>query len=316
MENKIKLGISSCLLGEKVRFDGGHKLNRYLRDTLGQYVEYVPVCPEVECGLPVPRESMRLVGDATAPRLITSRTNVDHTERMVNWSQEKVQQLEAEDLCGFIFKSSSPSSGMERVKVYNEKKIPAKKGIGIFARAYMDHFPLYPVEEEGRLNDPRLRENFIVRIFTFKRWRAVLAQRESRGQVIKFHTQHKMLMLAHSEKHCREMGKLLANPKAFSLPELYSRYQELLLDGLRFKTTIRKNVNVLQHALGFFKKILSADEKQELLEIIELYRNQYVPLIVPITLINHYTRKYEQPYLKEQCYLAPHPIELQLLNHV
>ena len=316
METKIKLGVSSCLLGEKVRYDGGHKLNRYVRDTLGQYIEYVPVCPEVECGLPTPRETMRLVGDPYSPRLVTSRTNIDHTERMLKWAAEKVKELEAENLCGFIFKSKSPSMGMERVKLYNKGGMPEKKGVGLFARAYMEHFPLYPVEEEGRLHDPRLRENFIVRIFAFKRWREVSALRKSRGNVVKFHTGHKMLMLAHSEKHCREMGKLVADPKAVSLQELYDRYQELLLAGLQLKTSVRKNVNVLHHALGFFKKDLTADEKKELLEIIDLYHKEFVPLIVPITLINHYTRKYNQPYLKEQHYLSPHPVELQLRNHV
>lgn len=316
MEEKIRLGISTCLLGEKVRYDGGHKLDRYLRDTLGEYVEYVPVCPEVECGLPTPRESMRLVGDPNAPRLMTARTNVDHTDLMIEWAKIRVKQLEEENLCGFIFKSKSPSSGMERVKVYNSKNMPEKIGTGLFARAYMDHFPLYPVEEEGRMHDPRLRENFIVRIFTFKRWRDLISQRKSRGSLVDFHTKHKMLILAHSEKHFRAMGKLVGNPKEHTIKVLYEKYQELLLESLCYKTTTRKNVNVLQHAMGYFKKILSPDEKKELLEIIENYRNGYVPLIVPITLINHYTRKYDQPYLKEQYYLTPHPVELKLRNHV
>src|SRR5512135_1105890 len=151
---KIKLGISTCLLGEKVRYDGGHKLDRFLTETLGQYVEYVPVCPEVECGLPVPRESMHLQGDPDSPRLITSRTKQDFTDRMLHWARNRVAELEKEALCGFIFKSDSPSSGMERVKVYNDKGIPSKVGVGVFARIFMEHFPLTPVEEEGRLHDP------------------------------------------------------------------------------------------------------------------------------------------------------------------
>jgi uncharacterized protein YbbK (DUF523 family) len=195
---KIKLGISTCLLGENVRYDGGHKLDQFLTETLGQYVEYVPVCPEVECGLPIPRESMHLEGDPESPRLITSKTKQDMTGHMVSWAKKRVVELEKEGLCGFIFKSDSPSSGMERVKVYNEKGMPVKKGVGMFAKIFMDHFPLLPVEDEGRLHDPKLRENFIERIFTLKRWREVLMRKESRGNVVNFHTQHKLLILSHS----------------------------------------------------------------------------------------------------------------------
>lgn len=316
MEMNIKLGISACLLGENVRYDGGHKLDRFLSDTLGRYVTYVPVCPEVECGLTVPRESMRLVGDVEAPRLITTRTSVDHTERMASWARKRVAELESEGLCGFIFKSNSPSSGMERVKVYNEKGMPVKKGVGLFARAFTDHFPLLPVEDEGRLHDPKLRENFIERIFVFKRWREFLSAPGKRGALVGFHTKHKLLILSHSPKHHKLMGKLVAQAKAQAPEKLHEAYQSLLMDTLRLKTTTKKNANVLQHMMGYFKKNLSADEKQELLEIIELYRTGTVPLVVPITLMNHYVRKYDEPYLKSQYYLNPHPIELQLRNHV
>jgi len=316
MERKIKLGISTCLLGENVRFDGGHKLDRFLTDTLGQYVEYVPVCPEVECGLPVPRESMHLEGDPDAPRLVTSRTKQDMTEKMVNWARRRVVELEKEGLMGFIFKSDSPSSGMERVRVYNEKGMPAKKGVGMFARAFMEHFPLLPVEEEGRLHDPKLRDNFIERIFALARWRDVLAKGMTRGNLVDFHTRHKLLILSHNPKHHQMMGKLVAQAKAISPKELYDQYQSVLMEALQLKTTPKKNANVLQHMMGYFRDQLSPDEKQELLEIIELYRNEYLPLIVPITLIKHYVRKYDEPYLREQVYLNPHPLELQLRNHV
>ncbi len=235
---------------------------------------------------------------------------------MIQWARKRVMELEKEDLCGFIFKSRSPSSGMERVKVYNEKGIPVKKGVGMFARAFMAHFPLIPVEEDGRLHDPNLRENFIERIFAFKRWRDTRAERESRGNLVSFHTDHKMLILSHSPQHHRMMGKLVAQAKEISLKDLYQRYQKLLMEALRLKSTPKKNVNVLIHILGYFKKQLSADEKQEMLEIVDLYRRGNVPLIVPITLVNHYVRKYDQPYLKEQYYLHPHPAELQLRNHV
>ncbi len=314
--SKIRLGISECLLGHPVRYDGGHKHDRFITDTLGQYVEFVPVCPEVECGLGVPREIMRLVGDVNHPRLITTHSHVDLTERMLSWAHRRVRELEAENLHGFIFKSDSPSSGMERVKVYNDKGMAVKKGVGLFARAFMEHFPLLPVEDEGRLHDPKLRENFIEAIFTFKRWRDTLQAGAGRKEIVEFHTRHKLLLLAHSPELYREMGRLVAHLKEGPLPEVTARYQELLLRCLRLKTTIKKNANVLYHLLGYFKQDLSADEKQELLEVIDHYRQGILPLIVPITLINHYVRKYRQPYLQGQYYLYPHPLELQLRNHV
>ncbi len=314
-ENRIKLGISTCLLGENVRYDGGHKLDRFLTDTLGLYVQYVPVCPEVECGLGVPRESLRLVGDPLSPRLITSRTRQDHTERMAQWARRRVMELQKEDLCGFIFKSNSPSSGMERVKVYNDKGLPVKSGAGIFARIFMDAFPLLPVEDEGRLHDPKIRENFIECIFALKRWREVLPKKRM-GGLVDFHTRHKLLILSHSPKHYQLMGKRVAEAEDLPLRDLFGQYQGLFMEALRIKTTLRKNVNVLQHMAGYFKRDLSADEKKELLEVIDAYHRGHLPLIVPITLINHYVRKYDQPYLKEQYYLHPHPLELQLRNHV
>lgn len=313
---KIRLGISTCLLGENVRYDGGHKLDRFLTDTLGQYVVYVPVCPEVECGFPIPRESMHLEGDPESPRLVTLRTKQDMTERMVNWAKKRVVELEKEGLCGFIFKSDSPSSGMERVRVYNEKGMPVKKGVGMFARIFMEHYPLLPVEDEGRLHDPKLRENFIERIFVLKRWREALDKKENRGTVVDFHTMHKLLILSHSPKHYQVMGKLVAKAKEIPLKDLFQQYQTILMEALLLKATPKKNANVLMHMMGYFKEELSSDEKKELLEVVENYRQEYTPLIVPMTLINHYVRKYDQPYLKEQVYLNPHPLELQLRNHV
>jgi uncharacterized protein YbgA (DUF1722 family)/uncharacterized protein YbbK (DUF523 family) len=312
---KIKIGISSCLLGNAVRYDGGHKLDRFLRDTLGQYVEYVPVCPEAECGLGIPREAMRLEGQADSPRLVTRQTRVDKTEVMVRWAQKRVAELEGENLCGFIFKSDSPSSGMERVKVYDEKGMPAKTGVGIFARIFMEHFPLLPVEEEGRLHDTQLRENFIERIFTLQRWRAIRKVKSERSALVDFHTRHKLLLLSHSTKFYQAMGKLVAAQKAFSAEDLFSQYETLLMEALKLKTTPKRNVNVLQHMMGYFKEQLSGDEKKELLEILDHYSKGFLPLIVPLTLIGHYVRKYDQPYLRDQIYLNPHPLELQLRNH-
>lgn len=313
---KIKLGISSCLLGENVRYDGGHKLNHFLKNTWGKYVEYISVCPEVECGLGVPRESMHLESDTDSPYLITISTRKDMTLRVMNWAKKRVVQLEKEALCGFIFKSDSPSSGMERIKIYNENRMPVKKGVGIFAGIFMAHFPSLPVEDEGRLHDPVLRENFIERIFALKRWREVLKKKENRGNLVDFHNRHKLLILAHSPQHYQMMGKLVGGQKSISLPELNRQYQALLLESLKLKTTPKKNTNVLQHMMGYFKEQLSIGEKKELLEIMNHYRLGYVPLVVPITLISHYVRKYDQPYLRKQVYLNPHPLELQLRNHV
>jgi len=313
---KIKLGISTCLLGENVRYDGGHKLDRFLSETLGQYVEYVPVCPEVECGLPVPRESMHLEGDPDSPRLVTIRTKQDMTDRMIGWALKRVAEPEKEDLGGFIFKSDSPSSGMEGINVYNEKGIPVKKGVGIFARIFMEHFPLLPIEDEGRLHDSKLRDNFIERIFALKRWRGVLQRKESRRNIVDFHARHKLLILSHSPKFYQMMGKLVAKAKDLPLKELYQKCQTLLMESLYLKTSPKKNANVLQHMMGYFKEQLSSDEKQELLDVIDHYKKEYIPLILPITLIQHYVRKYDQPYLKGQVYLNPHPLELQLRNHV
>ena len=172
MQERIRLGVSACLLGEEIRYDGQHKLDRFIRDTLGQYVEFVPVCPEVECGLGIPREAMRLVGDPQAPRLVTVRTGIDHTERMLAWARKRVKELESENLCGYVFKSTSPSCGMARVKVYDRNGVPKNTGVGLFARAFMDHFPLLPVEEEGRLHDPKLRETFVESVTTLMRRRA------------------------------------------------------------------------------------------------------------------------------------------------
>ncbi len=314
--DKIRLGISTCLLGENVRYDGGHKWDRFLTDTLGQYVEYVPVCPEVEYGLATPREPMRLIGDPANPRLVTSRTKQDHTEGMVRWAQKRVRELEKEDLGGFIFKRSSPSSGMERVKIYDRNGVPKKTGVGIFARVFMDHFPLLPVEDEGRIHDPGLRENFIERVFALRRWREVIQRKSTLKDLIEFHTRHKLLVMAHSPKYYQILGRLVAGARGTPLKKTLNEYQTILLEALRLMATPKKNSNVLQHMMGYFKGQLSGDEKKELLDVIDLYRREVVPLIVPITLINHYVRKYDQPYLREQTYLQPHPLELQLRNHV
>ncbi len=315
-QDKIRIGISTCLLGENVRYNGGHALDRFLKDTLGKWVEYVPVCPEVECGFGIPRETFRLVGDAANPRFITTRTKIDYTDRMLTWARKRVAELEGEDLLGFIFKSDSPSSGMERVKVYDEKGMPQKKGVGLFARAFMEHFPMTPVEEEGRLHDPVLRENFIERIFTYKRYCDIMEGKSRLGSLVDFHSKNKLLLMAHSPKHLKQMGSLVAHAKERPVRDIVDEYETLLMEAMALKPSAAKHTNVLHHMMGYFKKELTADEKREVLEVIEEYRRGLIPLIVPVTLLNHFVRKYNQAYLKTQTYLNPHPMELQLRNHV
>lgn len=312
---RMRIGISACLLGEKVRFDGGHKLDHYLKETLGTFVEWVPVCPEVECGLPIPREAMHLVGDPESPRLLTVKTGKDITERMLQWAGKKLKELETLDLCGFVFKSRSPSSGMKGVKVYSPEGIPRHRGVGIFAGAFMKHFPLLPVVDEGRLFDPGLRENFIERVFVFRQWKDFILKDGTIKDLISFHTDHKLLVLSHSPRHYRTLGALVARAKEFSTESLHSEYLSILMEGLGMLATVKKNTNVLQHIMGYFKHRLTPDEKKELLEVISDYHRGLIPLIVPLVLLRHYVRKYDEPYLKRQHYLNPHPAKLMLRNH-
>ena len=309
------IGISSCLLGQKVRYDGTAKRNSWLVDQFGKHVDYRPICPEMAIGMPTPRPPIRLVGTSEDIRVVgVDDPSVDVTGQLEDFALSTAGQLQS--ISAYVFMSKSPSCGMERVKVYNEKGMPSKSGTGIFAGIFKAHFPLLPVEDEGRLHDPVLRENFIESIFALKRWREVTARKRTIGGLVEFHTRNKLLILSHSPKHYREMGKRVADGKRTPVDRLFSEYEAMLLEALRLKSTVRKNVNVLQHMMGYFKKDLTPDEKKELLEVIEDYRNGRVPLIVPITLFNHYVRKYKQPYLAQQTYLNPHPAALKLRNHV
>lgn len=313
---KIRIGISSCLLGKKVRYDGQHKYDAYIVETLGRFMDFVPVCPEVECGLTIPREAMRLTGDSHNPRLVTIKTGIDYTEKMKEWGSIKLNDLAGHDLCGFIFKSKSPSSGMERVKIYTSAGgTPSKNGTGIFAGMFMERFPRIPVEEEGRLYNPAIRENFIERIFVYNRWLEMLKNSNSVNGLIQFHTRHKLILMAHSPVHYRAGGRITAAASMKNLKAAQDQYLENLMSGLKMAATVKKNFNVLQHILGYFKKKLLPREKSELLDIMENYKNSYIPLIVPVTLLNHYISRFEQQYLKEQYYLNPHPLELKLRNH-
>ncbi len=298
---RIRIGVSSCLLGNEVRYDGGHKEDRYLTGTLGRHFEWVPVCPELEAGLGVPREAMRLEGGGGAPRLVTLRTRIDHTRTLETFARRRVRELAALELDGFIFKQDSPSCGVR-----------ARRGTGLFARAFIERFPLMPVEEEGRLADPIRRQNFIERVSCHWRWRGLARAGLTRGRLVAFHAAHKLVLLAHSPEHYQELGRLVAGAAALRLPALAARYGALFARALGVASTRRKHTNVLMHMAGDFKTRLAKDEKAELAGAIEDYRRGLVPLAVPITLVRHHVRKLGVAYLEEQVYLNPHPAELIL----
>jgi len=311
-----RLGISHCLLGEQVRYDGGHKRDAFLTTTLAPCVEWVPVCPEVEAGLGIPREAMRLVGSTDEPRLVTIKTKKDHTARMQRFSRQKIRELSTLNLDGFIFKKNSPSCGMQRVRLYNDHGIPSSNGVGLFAQAFHHALPTIPIEDEGRLHNSVIRENFIERVFCYHRLSKLSQQGFTKGAIVQFHTHHKYLLLAHSRPHYQELGQLVASAKSYTPKQLALAYSTIFMEALKVKATVRKHVNVLQHLLGHLKKQLSGIEKQELQEVIFDYHRQLTPLTVPLTLISHYVRVFEIPYLADQVYLHPHPKELMLRNHV
>ena len=315
MDQKIKLGISSCLLGEKVRYDGGLKPDHYLKNTVGHFVEWTPVCPEVECGLSVPREAMYLTGSPDAPRLVTRRTGIDYTGQMQQWAAQKIRELKKADLNGFIFKSKSPSCAISGLKVYDSHGAPGRRGTGMFTRIFMENFPLVPAEDEAGLHNPELRDNFIERVFVYWRWQEYSRAGRSIKGLVSFHTDHKLLLLSHSTRHYTYLGRLVADAKNRKPSDLHSEYVSALMEGLRLIATVKKNTNVLQHIAGYFRKKFSPDEKHELLGIIETYHSGLVPLLVPITVINHYAKKFDDPYLSRQHYLNPHPTELMLRTH-
>ncbi|MDP3936846.1 MAG: DUF523 and DUF1722 domain-containing protein [Deltaproteobacteria bacterium] len=313
----IRIGISSCLLGAEVRHDGGHRRDRLITDVLGDYFEYTPVCPELESGMGVPREPVRLVGDVDRPLMVGVRSGEDHTRRMERYSQARVKALARLDLSGYLLKAKSPSCGMERVKTYNRSgSFVGKNARGIFARHLIEGLPHLPVEEEGRLKDAKLRENFVERVFCYHRWRALLAAGITAGRLVAFHTAHKLLLMAHSPDHYRRLGRLVASAKKQRPAALAESYAALFFEGLAHQATTKRNTNVLQHVAGYFRKQITRDERTELAALIEEYHRGLLPLIVPITLINHYVRKYDEPYLAGQLYLNPHPRELMLRNHV
>jgi uncharacterized protein YbgA (DUF1722 family)/uncharacterized protein YbbK (DUF523 family) len=315
-ERPIRLGVSSCLLGNEVRFDGGHKRDRFVTDLLGRFVEWVPVCPEVEVGMDTPRPALRLVGNGEGVRMVEIKSGRDHTEAMERFSARRVRALRDLDLCGYILKKDSPSCGMTRVKVYAEKSMPTRQGRGLYASALMEAYPNLPVEDEGRLNDSKLRENFIERVFAYQRLSHLFRGRWTRGQVVAFHTAHKLQLMAHSTVAYGGLGRLVAALKQTPRAVFREQYERGFMEALAHVASRGRNANVLQHAAGHLKTHVESASCTELAELIHDYRQGLVPLVVPITLIGHHVRRHAVDYLIGQVFLEPHPRELMLRNHV
>lgn len=311
-KEKIKIGISSCLLGQKVRFDGQHKYHWYINEVLSDYFEYVSICPELEIGMGVPRKTVRLVGELDHPEMIEPTTGKNWTDKMNSYSEKKVAKLG--DICGYLFKKGSPSCGAFRTKVYQDSGIPLPNGQGLFAAEVCRRWPLLPVEDEGRLNDAKLRENFIARVFGYDRLKKLCKKRFKKGDWVHFHSQNKYLLLAHSRKHYTELGELVAHISEYSATDFKEKYSEIYMNTLAIKTTTKKNYDVLQHILGFLKKHLTKDQKANIIDVLNQYYRGIIPLIVPITLLRHYIEVFDIPYIKDQYYLSPHPMELSLRN--
>lgn len=313
----LRLGVSACLLGEEVRYNGGHKRDNYLVDTLGRFVQWHPVCPEVEIGLGTPREIIRLEGRAAQPRLVAPGSGTDLTARMQHWARERVEAIAGWRLHGYVFKKDSPSCGLFRVRVYGESGVPTRDGRGLFACAVAERFPLLPVEEEGRLRDPLLRENFIERLFVYERWQRLLDEDPTPRGLVAFHSAHKLTLLAHHPQHYRELGRLVARAGTLPFDELTARYSELMARAMKTIATRGRHRNVLQHLAGFVKDSLDAADKEELGGLIDDYAAGLVPLVVPLTLLRHHGRRHRVPaWFGQQVYLNPYPRELMLRNHV
>lgn len=309
----IAVGVSSCLLGEKVRYDGGHKRDSFVADQLARYFHFHPFCPEVACGMPIPRDAIRLHGSPETPQVVRVKDHIAVTGLLSTWIERALPDIVSQDLRGFIFKKNSPSCGLYRMKVYQDKGPPLTSGRGLFAQALVQALPDLPVEEEGRLTDAVLRENFVEQVFAYDALKTFMASFPDRGALVAFHTSQKLLLMAHSPDHYRRLGVLVAGREP--LKQVLASYPSLFMEGMRKIATAAKQTNVLMHCMGYFKKELQGWEKEELLEVIHRYRCGQLPLVVPLTLLNHYVRKYDQRYLAGQRYFAPHPDELMLRNH-
>jgi len=306
---KPRLGISGCLLGMPVRFDGGHKKDDFVQTLLDSHIESVSVCPEVEAGFGIPRPTMQLRSQGKDIRVVMSKgDHEDVTQKMTDFASKKLNDLSQLD--GFIFKKNSPSCGVFRVPVViNEHGYREKTGTGIFAKAFMERYPLIPVEEEGRLNDAGIRENFIERVFAYQRWKKV---DDSVHGLIGFHSSHKLMLMARGSHFYQELGRLVAETTANELNERKAMYISRFMEVMKIIPSSGRQVNVLQHILGYLKKVLTAEDKKEILEVFEAYRQQQLPLITPVTMLRHYLRLYPQPYIEQQHYLKPFPEQLAL----
>ena len=310
---RIPVGVSSCLLGEAVRYDGGHKHDRYVTGALGRYFEYVAWCPEALAGLGVPRPPIRLAGDPAAPRAVrVTDPSVDVTDALRAVADNVVSDMGA--LRGYIFKRGSPSCGMARVKVYGEPGKSPRLGQGVFAHAVMQAHPLLPCEEEGRLNDGPLRESFIERVFAYDRWLRAIAPGCTPGRLVAFHTRHKFLLLSHSEIHYRAAGRLVADAGRRDPARLAREYLSTFMEGMAHRATPRRHANVLQHLAGFLKRSIDAGDRRALADMIDEYRTGSVPLVVPIRFLRHHFRHAPDRYVEMQHYLEPYPDELGLRN--
>ncbi|MCG9663186.1 2-thiouracil desulfurase family protein [Vibrio mediterranei] len=312
MEEAIVVGISSCLLGEKVRFDSGHKQSSYVNKELADYFEFVSVCPEVGMGLPVPRPTIRLMTNEERIALVDTKDSTrDHTEGMMHFSREKVAELKDTEMCGYIVCAKSPSCGMERVKVYS-KGHASTDGVGLYTKHLMDQMPWLPVEEDGRLNDPVLKENFISRIYSLKDFYRSMEGKPTPGKIVAFHSRYKLTLMAHDPSAYKSLGRLVANQSDYAPDDFYTEYRNGLMDALKNRAS-RKNVtNVLMHIQGYFKRALNKDEKAELAKVIDDYRVGLLPILAPLTLLKHYLSAYPDDYLASQIFLQPHPEEMRL----
>jgi len=315
-ERTIRIGVSSCLLGEKVRWDAGHKRDLFLATSLGRFVEWLPVCPEVELGMGIPRASVRLVRDGDDVRMLENETDRDHTRAMRTHARRRVAEIAELDLCGYVLKKGSPSCGMEHVKVHRAGAPALRDGRGLFAEALLAALPLLPVEEEGRLNDAPLRENFIERVFAYRRLRDLFASDWRLDDVVAFHTAHELQLMVHAPKAYAELGRLVATLKRLSRAELRTRYERGFMAALAKRATPGRNANVLEHMAGYVSERLDAAQRSEIQDLIRDYRGGLVPLVVPLTLVRHHARRLGVAYLLGQVYLDPHPKELMLRNHV
>lgn len=312
--NKISVGISSCLLGQQVRYDGGHKKNDYITQTLGEYFEFIPFCPEMASGMGAPRPPIQLRQTEHGLRCVGVKDHdLDFTEQLKQCSENQDHWLQ--NLCGYILKKDSPSCGMERVKVYT-KDYPNRVGTGIFSQYIQEHFPLLPMEEEGRLGDPRLRENFIQRVYIMQRWKQLNADGLSLNKLTVFHSRHKLIAMSHDQNLARALGKLAASATKDNLQHVCQQYGIDLMQCLKITASRSNHVNVLQHIQGYLKTQLDDGDKKELIETIERYRLGYLPLIVPITLLRHHFRKMPDPFIGRSFYMAPYPEELAVLNSI